>query len=79
MYLAIRVLDGFAVAQAARETYFSTTLVWMRGAVVSIHSVLLMILNHTKFKKDLDLCSYFDLVCFCLCMFLFYQILEFLV
>ena len=79
MYLAIRVLDGFAVAQAARETYRSTTLVSVWGAVVSIHSVLLMIENHRKIKKDLDLCSYFDLVCFCLCMFLFYQILEFLV
>ena len=32
-----------------------------------------------KSKKDLDLCSYFDLVCFGLCMFLFYQILELLV
>ena len=75
MYLAIRVLDGFAMAQAARETYVSTTLVSMRGAVVSIQSVLLMIEKHTKIKKDLDLWSYFDLVCFCLCMFLFYQIL----
>ena len=56
MYLAIRVLDGFAVAQAARETYLSTTLVSMWGAVVLIHSVLLMIANKKKLAKYLDLC-----------------------
>ena len=62
-YLAIRVLDGFPVAQAARETYLSTTLVSRWGAVVSKHSVLLMIENFKKSLKFLGLCWCFD---FCL-------------